>query len=1528
LEVEDDMRRVEKHPVEDTMSGTAERPADPTGEPARPDSGRLVGAAVEEGGDDGGVGGSTGAPIYVQAKIGGVPLQAIVDTGAGLSILREDVLHSMEIMGQRPIVREWKGGRPLGLGGGVLDVVAGVVLQVEVGSARAAVRFAVVRGHVPTLIGNDALKRLGGLTVDYDAQAILIQGTRVPFEKASPIFTVDTVEPVTLPPMTVALVECRVDGWKGQTEDRGNVLVSALEAAGSIAQAPSLMTARGITTAWKVSDGMHVWAHVTNPTGVAVVIGAGTQVGVAEPLGGPTVLPAFEEGEAGPIPERFEWEPTPTASEAPAGITDKELSDLLGRADPDLTEDQRRQLRELLCRNADLFCAKLTPGQSLALPHEIDTQGHRPIKRHPYRSSMKEKGVLEEEVRKMLDAGVVRQSNSPWSFPVVLVIKKDGSRRFCVDYRDLNKITKRDAYPLPLVDELLDQVGDSVYRSSMDLIAGYWQIALKEEDKEKTAFSVGNGLYEFNVVPFGLTNAPSSFQRNMEALLAGLTWVCCLVYMDDIIVYSRSFEEHLQHLQAVFDRLRQGRMFLKPSKCAFLRRELPFLGHLLTKEGLKPDPAKVAVIRDARPPRSIHEVRCFLGLANYYRRFIEGFADVAEPLHRLTGKHATFKWEEEQQAAFDELKKRLVTAPVIAQPRLDRPFVLHTDASAHAIGAVLTQVDEAGGERVIAYGSKALGAAERRYSPTHRECMAVVKWVKAFRHYLHGNRFTVVTDHNPLVWISGQRDPTNQLARWALTLQEFDFEIRYRPGRHHTNADAMTRGPINDGDSEELVAVVTRGTKNPENRTRYDRNQGVVGWEGHHKRLRPEQPTTRPTQATPAKPPAATENRALTPKGERSAARDRHRPTAPASPTPTNSPTEPTEPTATEPTATGPTEPTATEPTTTEPTATGPTEPTATEPTATGPTEPTATEPTTTEPTVPTPPVAAGTSTTRVVTEEDWIPISEQEEVEAEEVTEDPGELSAHNIRLAQRRDPHLKHIITYLEDQELPEEPRLAKRVAVEAGQMGVDEEGLLRHFWWTQRGDRRTDTRCQLVVPAELAEAVMRAMHDDILAGHLGEKRTLERIRVHYWWLGMFSQVKKWVRTCPTCQQRNHPKGRTPGLLQSIPPASRPFQRLGVDLIGPLPTSRKGNRHLLVFVDYLTKWPEVFALPEATADAVARVYVEQIICRHGAPEALLSDRGKQFLSEVLRHVNEYLRVRKVNTTAYHPQTDGLVERFNGTLENLLAKFANDHQDNWDDLLPYALLAYRTSTHEATHDSPFYLLYGREPYLPVDITTGVSGDTGPTTPETHRCELVNRLRQAHGYAHQNQLRAQASNQRSFDAGRDQSKYRAGDKVWLLAAHLPRGRTTKLAKMWRGPYRVSEVKGQLVIAVQPVNNPRDQQVVSVRRVKPCYLNENLSEFTQRLREQTERELAGDETEEVEIEAILDDRTVGRRQQYLVRFTGHTARYNAWVDEADIHADELLPRYLLDKKLAGNATDAPKPSRAPARKRKARTKRPK
>ena len=308
----------------------------------------------------------------------------------------------------------------------------------------------------------------------------------------------------------------------------------------------------------------------------------------------------------------------------------------------------------------------------------------------------------------------------------------------------------------------------------MDLMSGYWQVELSPDAREKTAFTTYSGLFEFLVLPFGLTNAPATFQRLMECVLRGLTWRVCLIYLDDVIVFSKTFEEHLANLRLVFTRFRAAGIKLKPSKCHFGRTEVPYLGHIVSKDGVRPDPDKIRAVQEFPVPRNVHEVRSFLGLANYYRKFVKDFCQLAAPLHQLTSKKVQFKWTEESNAAFQTLKAALVSAPILAYPDFTREFQLYVDASDSAIGMVLGQIQN-DKEVVIAYAGRGFNPAERNYSATEREALAVVEGIKHFQTYLYGSRFTVITDHNALRWLMNIKEATGRLARWSLRLQILGF---------------------------------------------------------------------------------------------------------------------------------------------------------------------------------------------------------------------------------------------------------------------------------------------------------------------------------------------------------------------------------------------------------------------------------------------------------------------------------------------------------------------------------------------------------------------------------------------------------------------------------------------------------------------------------------------------------------------------------------------------------------------------------
>ena len=373
-----------------------------------------------------------------------------------------------------------------------------------------------------------------------------------------------------------------------------------------------------------------------------------------------------------------------------------------------------------------------------------------------------------------------------------MVRKKTGDVRVCIDYRKLNERTIKDAYPLPRIDMCLDCLASTKIFSTTDLQSAYMQLEVAEEGRHKTAFITKYGLFEYLVMPFGLCNAPSTFQRCVELIFRGIQWKYLLVYLDDIIVMASNFDEHLDRLEEVFKRLSQAGLTMKPSKCEFFKREVLFLGHCGSQEGIKPNPKTVEAVRSWKVPTNVKEIQSYLGLCSYYRQYIENFSHIASPLTNLTKKKVKFIWDDSCQKAYEMLKEKLCSAPILALPQPGLRYILDTDASDTGIGAVLSQIQE-GRERVIAYASKKLDTQQQRYSVTRRELLAAITFMNQFRHYLLGQRFLLRTDHGSLRWIFEFKDPRGQEARWLEVLAQYDFEIQHRPGQKHQNADGLLR---------------------------------------------------------------------------------------------------------------------------------------------------------------------------------------------------------------------------------------------------------------------------------------------------------------------------------------------------------------------------------------------------------------------------------------------------------------------------------------------------------------------------------------------------------------------------------------------------------------------------------------------------------------------------------------------------------------------------------------------------------------
>ncbi|UYV84067.1 hypothetical protein LAZ67_X001053 [Cordylochernes scorpioides] len=866
--------------------------------------------------------------------------------------------------------------------------------------------------------------------------------------------------------------------------------------------------------------------------------------------------------------------------------------------------EEKQELLKLVNHYAEIFGPVITSRKSQdSIKHCIITGDSAPIRRMPYRVSPAERRIIQNEVDKMIEADVIQPSESPWASPVVL-------------------ITKKDVYPLPRIDDALDCLREARMYSTMDLKTGYWQIEIDEEDREKTAFITPDGLFEFKVMPFGLCNAPRTFERMMDSLLRGLRWTTCLCYLDDVVVYSTTFSEHLSRLGAVLICFRKAGLRLNLRKCCFGADQIKILGHQIDQDGVRPDYEKIKAIAEFPTPANLQQLRSFLGLSSYYRRFIKGYADISRPLNELLCKSSTFKWEEKQENSFESLKRALSSKPVLGHFDESAPTEVHCDASGFGIGAILVQIHE-GRERVIAYASRTLIKAERNYSTTERECLAVVWAIGKFRPYLFGRPFKVVTDHHSLCWLANLKDPSGRLARWALRLQEYDISIAYKTGMKHRDADCLSRNPIKD---------------------------------------------------------------------------------------------------------------------------------------------------------------------------------------KVDEMYDDFPFLSTiMNIKDEQKQDPYILKILDGLSDSTSKD-----NRFKIV--------NGILYKKNFDPNGPSLL-----LVVPRRLRSDILRELHDAPMAGHLGFAKTYDRVIRRYFWPGLYRSVKKYVSHCQECQRRKNSPQLPPGHLVPIPPPSRPFQKIGIDLLGRFPLSRNKKRWIIVCTDYLSKYAITKSLATGDAQGVANFLLEEVILIHGAPREIVTDRGRNFQSKLIQELANCCGIIKRSATAYHPQTNGLTERLNRTMADMLSMYVDLDQKNWDEILPFVTFAYNTAKQEATGFTPFFLVHGREAETPLDALFPY-----PETTDSYEYiqELETKAEEARQIARFHILKAQDVNKTNYDSKHRRVAYHPGDLVWIYTPVRRVGLCEKLMRRYFGPYHVTRKLSDVTYEVRPVEDQgrrhRTKDIVHVLRMKPYH----------------------------------------------------------------------------------------------------------
>ena len=939
-----------------------------------------------------------------------------------------------------------------------------------------------------------------------------------------------------------------------------------------------------------------------------------------------------------------------------------------------LTSEQVNLVEKLLLKWKDVFSLHdLDLGKTSLTKHHINLSDPTPFKERHRRIPPAMVQSVREHLKEMLDLGVIRPSNSPFASNVVLVKKKDGTLRFCIDLRRLNNNTIKDSYALPRTEETFDALHGSCIFSTLDLKSSYWQVEIEENDKHKTAFRVGNlGFFECNRMPFGLTNAPATFQRLIETCMGDLHLNSCLLYLDDIVVFSKSFEEHLTRLEAVFQRLHQAGLKLKTSKCHFFKQSIKYLGHIISAKGVHTDPDKISTVRDWPVPISAKELLSFLGFVGYYRRFIRNFSQIARPLYEVTTGVPSkrnkikicpgFRWGPEQEDAFKKLKDLVTSAPVLAFANFNKPFILHTDASAESLGACLYQQQDDNTERPVAFASRGLSPSERNY-PAYKLEFLSLKWAVTdkFHDYLYGVPFHVITDNNPLTYIftTAKLDATSQ--RWVSALSNYQFSIEYRSGKLNQDADGLSR----------------------------------IRWP---EALNIQHVSCNSVQALLS---AST--------------------------------------------------------------------------------------------------LPAGCSEALVMSHKAI------QDIEGLYI----GKHTSRDWARIHHRDPTISQVVQHLRG------AKVQNFQHNEAFQSFLREKDKLVIVKGVLYRKRLCDNiiKFQLVLPEEYRKAALQGCHDQV--GHLGRDRTLELLRDRYFWPGMTKEASDYVAHCERCIRRKIPPNRAPLINIS---SSFPLELVCIDYLS-LESCKGGIEDILVVTDHFTKYAQAYPTKGQQATTVAKVLYDNFFMHYGFPAKLHSDQGRQFEGKVIAALCDLAGIEKTRTSPYHPMGNGLTERFNRTLINMLGTLDPDQKSDWKKYIPSLVHAYNCTRHDSTGFSPYELMFNRQPRLPVDLLLGSEPPQSSIAYSSFVDSMKQRLKYSYDLASQRSKDAQKSQKRIYDLRTRGNVLYPGDRI--LVRQVAFQGKHKIADKWQDTVYVIVSQPNLDI---PVYRVRPEMVSDSRSDKVLHRN--------------------------------------------------------------------------------------------------------
>lgn len=943
-----------------------------------------------------------------------------------------------------------------------------------------------------------------------------------------------------------------------------------------------------------------------------------------------------------------------------------------------IDSDSKIALENLLLKFKDVFAQGDTDiGHYQGVQHRIELNDETPFKQRFRRIPPSMYEEVREHLKQLAACGVIRPSHSPYSSAVVLARRKDGKLRMCIDYRQLNSKTIRDNYALPRIDEVLDSLAGAKYYSVIDMKSGYYQIEIAEEHKPRTAFTVGPlGFWEHNRLPFGLCNAPATYQRIMEECFGELHLKICFIYLDDLIVFSDSFEQHLERLELILERLRKCGLKLSGKKCSFLQRKVKYIGHIVSENGIETDPEKTEKIRNWPTPTNPEEIRQFLGFAGYYRRFCKNFSQIAKPLSSLmpkvqkkakgkkplkTQEKTEWKWGPEQNQAFETLKEMLTSPPVLAYPNYNDKFEIHIDASQKGLGAVLYQKQN-GLDRVISYASRGLSKAEQHY-PAHKLEFLGLKWAVCdkFCDYLHSGKFSVITDNNPLTYVltSAKLDACGH--RWLAALANFDFDISYRPGRKNCDADSLSRYP----------------GLNSEGETTIDSDSIQAMCKGIN--VQPYVETLSMSES--------------------------------------------------------------------------------------------------------------------IVTDEDI-------------VGQDMFQYSQSEIRKAQRDDSFLKFWIDAVMSRTKPKLdtlPDSSKHIAMHRSfdKLKIQRGVLYREVVINE------EKRLQLVIPSKFISQVLTGLHDDV--GHPGRDRTVSLLRDRFYWPCMPSDVDDWIKKCGRCVRFKTTVTHKAPLVNIQ--TSEPLELVCLDFL-TLDMAKNGTQYVLVITDHFTRYAQAIPTRNMTAKTTAEAFLNHFVKHYGLPKRIHSDMGANFESKLVKEVLAITNISKSRTTPYHPMGNGMCERFNRTLIDMLGTLETEKKASWTSHITALVHAYNSTRHDSTGQSPFYLMFGREPRLPIDITFGLNRETENKSVSKYAKDLRERLKSAYEKAQVSIQKSQEKQKQNYDKRVRGANIQPGDHVLVKLVAFD-GRHKLTDKWSEDVYVVTRQpnEGIPVYEVEPENKPGKKRVL-------------------------------------------------------------------------------------------------------------------